>query len=47
MSYLTQKTLNNNVSFSGVALHSGLDVKICIKPALKVSQRKRAQHASC
>ena len=33
MSYLTQKTIKNNVSFSGVALHSGLDVKICIKPA--------------
>ena len=33
MSYLTQKTIKNNVSFNGVALHSGLDVKICIKPA--------------
>jgi UDP-3-O-[3-hydroxymyristoyl] N-acetylglucosamine deacetylase len=33
MSYLTQKTVKNNVSFSGVALHSGLDVNICIKPA--------------
>ena len=33
MSYLTQKTLKNNTSFSGVALHSGLDVNICIKPA--------------
>ena len=33
MSYLTQKTLKNNVSFSGIALHSGLDVNICIKPA--------------
>ena len=33
MSYLTQKTIKNNVSFSGIALHSGLDVKICIKPA--------------
>jgi UDP-3-O-[3-hydroxymyristoyl] N-acetylglucosamine deacetylase len=33
MSYLTQKTIKNNVSFSGVALHSGLDVNICIKPA--------------
>ena len=33
MSYLTQKTIKNNVSFSGVALHSGLDVKVCIKPA--------------
>jgi len=33
MSYLTQKTIKNSVSFSGIALHSGLDVKICIKPA--------------
>ena len=33
MSYLTQKTIGNNVSFSGVALHSGLNVNICIKPA--------------
>ncbi|MDA9645224.1 UDP-3-O-acyl-N-acetylglucosamine deacetylase [bacterium] len=33
MSYLTQKTIKDNVSFSGVALHSGLDVDICIKPA--------------
>ncbi len=33
MSYLTQKTIKNNVSFSGVALHSGLDVNIYIKPA--------------
>ena len=33
MNYLTQKTIKNNVSFSGVALHSGLDVNICIKPA--------------
>ena len=33
MSYLTQNTIKNNVSFNGVALHSGLDVKICIKPA--------------
>jgi len=33
VSYLTQKTIKNNVSFSGLALHSGLDVKICIKPA--------------
>ena len=33
MSYLTQKTIKNNISFSGVALHSGLDVNICIKPA--------------
>jgi len=33
MSYLTQKTIKNNISFSGIALHSGLDVNICIKPA--------------
>ena len=33
MSYLTQKTIKSNVSFSGVALHSGLNVNICIKPA--------------
>ena len=33
MSYLAQKTIKKNVSFSGVALHSGLDVNICIKPA--------------
>ena len=34
MSYLTQKTIKNNVTFNGVALHSGLDVNICIKPAV-------------
>jgi len=33
MSYLTQKTIKNNVVFGGIALHSGLDVNICIKPA--------------
>ncbi|WP_435089789.1 UDP-3-O-acyl-N-acetylglucosamine deacetylase [Candidatus Pelagibacter bacterium nBUS_30] len=33
MSYLTQKTIKNNVSFKGIALHSGLNVNICIKPA--------------
>ncbi len=33
MSYLTQKTIKNNISFSGVSLHSGLDVSVCIKPA--------------
>ncbi len=33
MSYLTQKTIKNKVSFSGVALHSGLNVNVCIKPA--------------
>ncbi len=33
MSYLTQKTLRNNISFSGIALHSGINVSVCIKPA--------------
>ena len=33
MSYLTQKTIKNNVSFSGIALHTGLKVNICVKPA--------------
>ena len=33
MSYLTQKTIKSNVSFNGVALHSGLNVNVCIKPA--------------
>ena len=33
MSYLTQKTIKNNVSFNGLALHNGLNVNICIKPA--------------
>ena len=33
MSYLAQKTIKNNVSFSGIALHSGLSVNVCIKPA--------------
>ena len=33
MSYLTQKTLKNDVSFSGVALHSGLNVNVRIRPA--------------
>ncbi len=33
MSYLNQKTIKNKVSFEGVALHSGLNVNICIKPA--------------
>ncbi|MDC3396948.1 UDP-3-O-acyl-N-acetylglucosamine deacetylase [Candidatus Pelagibacter sp.] len=33
MSYLTQKTIKNNVIFNGIALHSGLDVNVCIKPA--------------
>ena len=33
MSYLTQKTIKKNVTFSGIALHSGLVVNVCIKPA--------------
>ena len=33
MSYLTQKTVKNYVSFNGVALHSGVNVNINIKPA--------------
>ena len=33
MNYLTQKTINNNVLFSGVALHSGVNVNVCIKEA--------------
>ena len=33
MSYLTQKTIKSNISFSGVALHSGHNVNVCIKPA--------------
>ena len=33
MSYLTQKTIKKNVIFSGVALHSGVNVNVTIKPA--------------
>ena len=33
MSYLTQKTVKSNILFNGIALHSGLDVRVCIKPA--------------
>ena len=33
MSYLNQKTIKNNVSFSGITLHSGLNVNVIIKPA--------------
>ena len=32
MSYLTQKTVKHNISFSGIALHSGHNVNVCIKP---------------
>ncbi len=33
MSYLTQKTIKDNVYFEGIALHSGKNVNIIIKPA--------------
>ena len=33
MSYLTQKTVKSSISFSGIALHSGLNVNVSIKPA--------------
>ena len=33
MSYLTQKTVKDEINFSGIALHSGLEVDLCIKPA--------------
>ena len=33
MSYLTQKTVKNNISFSGIGLHNGNKVNVCIKPA--------------
>ena len=33
MNYLTQKTIKKNVVFNGVALHSGLNVNLCVKPA--------------
>ena len=33
MSYLTQKTLKSPVSFSGIALHNGLNVNITLKSA--------------
>ena len=33
MSYLTQKTIQKSVSFKGIALHSGVNVDVCIKPA--------------
>ena len=33
MSYLNQKTIKKSVSFCGVALHSGLNVNVTIKPA--------------
>ena len=33
MSYLNQKTIKKNISFNGVALHSGYNVNITIRPA--------------
>ncbi len=33
MSYLNQKTIKKNILFSGIALHSGLNVNVCVKPA--------------
>ena len=33
MSYLTQKTVKKNISFSGIALHGGHNVNLIIKPA--------------
>ena len=33
MSYLTQKTLKDKVQFSGIGLHSGETIDVCIKPA--------------
>ena len=34
VSYLTQKTIKKPLSFSGIGLHSGLKVNICIKPSI-------------
>ena len=34
MSLLNQKTIKNSVSFSGIGLHSGKPVKICVKPSI-------------
>tara|TARA_B000000532_G_C18846609_1_gene397554 strand:- start:463 stop:1383 length:921 start_codon:yes stop_codon:yes gene_type:complete len=33
VSYLTQKTIKNKITFSGIALHTGLNVNVAIKPA--------------
>ena len=33
MPYLSQKTIKNPISFSGVGLHTGLNVKVSVKPA--------------
>ena len=34
MSYLNQKTIKKAISFSGIGLHTGLNVNVAIKPAL-------------
>ncbi len=33
MPYLSQKTIKNPITFSGVGLHTGLNVKVSVKPA--------------
>ena len=33
MSILNQKTINKNLTFKGIGLHSGLPVNMTIKPA--------------
>ena len=33
MAYLTQKTIQNKISFKGIGLHSGVNVNVSIKPA--------------
>jgi len=33
VSYLTQKTIQNKISFKGIGLHSGVNVNVSIKPA--------------
>ena len=33
MSVLNQKTINKNITFKGIGLHSGLTVSMTIKPA--------------
>ena len=33
MSYLNQKTIKNTISFSGIGLHTGVNVNVSIKPA--------------
>ena len=33
MSNLNQKTIKNKISFTGIGLHSGKNVKLCVKPS--------------